>query len=94
MGRWTQLSLLGTSPGLGSTPTPGPCEASSVGMPGWSPGCTWWSVPWVSPVRDRGEAPGVPWGQATDALLSSGPQILFDQAQRSVRQQLHNFIKE
>lgn len=25
---------------------------------------------------------------------SLGPQILFDQAQRSVRQQLHNFVKE
>lgn len=34
------------------------------------------------------------WGQTCGAPFSLGSQILFDQAQRSVRQQLHNFVKE
>lgn len=34
------------------------------------------------------------WGQVPDTSTFLCSQILFDQAQRSVRQQLHNFVKE
>lgn len=97
MGRWSQLSPLGTNPGLGATPTPldpvrrlcgDDQRGAQAGLEeGLSQVLTCWG--------DRDLASGVMWGQThSPPPFSLVPQILFDQAQRSVRQQLHNFVKE
>lgn len=73
MGRWSQLSPLGASPGLGVTPTPLDSVRRLCGDDQLGTGRAGGAFPGSYLVGDRGLAYGVMWGQTCNPRSLSAP---------------------